>query len=344
MPLLSRTPSLNLALQGGGAHGAFTWGVLDALLESGRFCFDGISGTSAGAMNAVALADGWLVDGADGARERLAAFWEGVALQAPAEAVPSLIDASVPGAGMNWMLQLSRWFSPYQLNPLDLNPLRDLVERSFDFERLRAACPFELFIAATHANSGHLKLFRNRELSADALLASACLPSLHRAVMIDGEPYWDGGYAANPAVFPLFRFCASDDILLVMLAPLRHERTPRGAEEIQQRALELGFNNTFLREMRLLAAMREMAEESGWLSGTLEQRLLGMRFHMIEASEALDGLSTLSKLVASQSFLHRLRDAGRDHARRWLAEDAGAVGRRSSVDVKSIFLPPALVA
>jgi NTE family protein len=335
---------LSLALQGGGAHGAFTWGVLDALLEQDRFSFDGISGTSAGAMNAVALADGWIAGGADGARERLAEFWEGVAMLAPAEPMSPMVDASLPGPGMNWMMQLSRWFSPYQLNPLDLNPLRDLVARSFDFERLRAQDRVELFIAATHANSGQLKLFRNADLSADALLASACLPSIHRAVVIDGEPYWDGGYSANPAVFPLFRFCSSRDILIVMLAPLQHERTPRSADEIQQRALELGFNNSFLREMRLLAAMREMTEQSGWLAGSLEQRLRSMRFHLVEATEALDGLGSASKIVANQSFLHRLRDAGRRHAKTWLAQHGDAVGRRSSINVSDVFLPPAVVS
>ncbi|MBS1210495.1 MAG: esterase [Proteobacteria bacterium] len=335
----SALPSLSLALQGGGAHGAFTWGVLDALLEDGRFRFDGISGTSAGAMNAVAFANGWMQGGADGARECLARFWEGVALMSNTDILPPVMDASVLSPGTAWMMQLTRWFSPYQLNPLDLNPLRDLVVECFDFERLREHSPFELFVAATHANSGHLKLFRNAQLSADALLASACLPTVHRAIVIDGEPYWDGAYAANPAVFPLFRFCDSRDILIVMLAPLEHERTPRGAEEIQQRTLALGFNNSFLREMRLLAAMRDMAAESGWLSGTLEQRLLGIRFHLIEGEAVLGNLAATTKIVANQAFLHRLRDAGRATAARWLAAQAPAVGHRASVDIGRLFLP-----
>lgn len=337
----AKTPphSLNLALQGGGAHGAFTWGVLDALLEDGRFQFDGISGSSAGAMNAVALADGWLRGGAEGARAALARFWDRVALLAPAEAMPPMMDASALTPGSAMMLQLTRWFSPYQLNPLDLNPLRDLVEELFDFPRLRRESPFDLFIAATHANSGHLRLFRNAELSSDALLASACLPSLHHTVMIDGEPYWDGAYSANPAVFPLFRFCASRDILIVMLAPLEHARTPRGADEIQERSAQLAFNNSFLREMRLLAAMREMAGESGWLAGTLETRLRSARFHLIEGEDALGGLAASSKIVANQAFLHRLRDAGRAHAARWLGAHGAAVGHRSSLDLQAMFLP-----
>lgn len=331
--------TLSLALQGGGAHGAFTWGVLDALLEDGRFQFEGISGTSAGAMNAIALANGWIAGGPDGARQCLADFWEGVALLSPAEVMPPILDPSIPASGMSWMVGLSRWFSPYQLNPFDLNPLRDLVCRLFDFERLCEDSPFQLFVAATHANTGHLKLFRNMELSADALMASACLPTMHQAIMINGEPYWDGAYAANPAVFPLFRFCDSYDVLLVLLAPLEHERTPRSAEEIQQRALELGFNNAFLREMRLLAAMRDMAEESGWLSGTLEQHLRAMRFHMIEGHEVLGGLSTITKITANPAFLYRLRDAGQEAAREWLLQRSQAVGHRPSVDIHQRFLP-----
>lgn len=330
---------LNLALQGGGAHGAFTWGVLDALLEDGHFSFEGISGTSAGAMNAVAFANGWLKGGREGAREGLAEFWNGVAMMAPSEGVAQMLDPSRPPPGMSWMVEMTRWFSPYQLNPLALNPLRDLVERLFDFERLRESSSFQLFVAATHANSGHLKLFRNHDLSADAVLASACLPTLQHAVMINGEPYWDGGYAANPAVFPLFRFCESRDILLVLLAPLHHERTPRGAAEIQGRALELSFNNAFLREMRLLAAMRDMAEESGWLSGTLEQHLRTARFHMIESEEALGGLSQMTKIVANQAFLLRLRDAGRAAAQRWLGAHGPAVGHRPTLDIHRVFLP-----
>jgi NTE family protein len=336
---VSPAPSLSLALQGGGAHGAYTWGVLDALLEAGRFSFDGISGSSAGAMNAVALAHGFMLGGADGARQALQDFWDGLALQGRPELMPPVFDASLPAPGTNWMLQLTRWFSPYQLNPLGINPLRDLVESQFDFARLRQDCPFQLFIAATHANTGELRLFRNPELSADALLASACLPTLQQTVMVDGEPYWDGAYAANPAVFPLLRFCDSRDVLLVLLSPLTHERTPRGAEEIQQRALELAFANAFRREMRLLAAMREMAAGSGWLSGTLERRLLAMRFHLIDGEDVLGKLSFSSKTVTHQAFLHRLRDAGRAAAQGWLAAHALAVGHRASVDIERLFLP-----
>jgi NTE family protein len=197
----SKTRSLNLALQGGGAHGAFTWGVLDALLEDSAFDFEGVSGTSAGAMNALCLAHGLMTGGRDGARETLARFWTSVAASSP------FASSGEAGAGMNQALQLmllwTNHLNPEQLNPFDLNPLRDILGEQFDFARLRRESPVKLFIAATQANSGKLRLFRNHELSVDTLLASACLPTIHRTIVIDGEPYWDGGYSANPAVFPL---------------------------------------------------------------------------------------------------------------------------------------------
>ena len=236
-------PALSLALQGGGAHGAYTWGVLDRLLED-DWRLDGISGTSAGAMNAVALADGWVRGGAEGARESLAGFWEAVADSTPFELdlLHSLnglgglgggADGSLP-APVNLMLGLTRLFSPYQLNPFDLNPLRDVVEKRFDFERIRSQCRLRLFIAATQVRTGKVRLFHTHEISADALLASACLPTLHHAVEIDGEAYWDGGFTANPAVYPLIYDCTTPDILLVLLNPLRHpEARPRTDDQPQ---------------------------------------------------------------------------------------------------------------
>ena len=199
-------PALSLALQGGGAHGAYTWGVLDRLLEDG-WRLDGISGTSAGAMNAVALAQGWTHGGADGARESLSTFWDAVADSTPFElnllqSLNSAGDGGMPGP-MNMMMSLTRLFSPYEFNPFELNPLRDVVRAQFDFERIRQDCRLKLFIAATHVTSGKVRLFRTGELSEDALLASACLPTLHHAVEIDGEAYWDGGFTANPAIYPL---------------------------------------------------------------------------------------------------------------------------------------------
>ena len=340
-------PALSLALQGGGAHGAYTWGVLDRLLED-DWRLDGISGTSAGAMNAVALADGWVRGGAEGARESLAGFWEAVADSTPFELdlLHSLnglgglgggADGSLP-APVNLMLGLTRLFSPYQLNPFDLNPLRDVVEKRFDFERIRSQCRLRLFIAATQVRTGKVRLFHTAELSADALLASACLPTLHHAVEIDGEAYWDGGFTANPAVYPLIYDCTTPDILLVLLNPLRHPDAPRSAEDIAHRSMELGFSTTFLREMRTLAQARSyMQEGSGWLpGGRLERKLAGLRFHLLEAEELADA-GKGSKLNATRAFLHELRDLGRARAARWIRQHRADVGRRDTVDVAEVF-------
>lgn len=333
-------PTVNLALQGGGAHGAFTWGVLDALLEDGRLRFDGVSGTSAGAMNAVLLAQGLMEGGHDGARTALRNFWTAVAGSTPFEvAVTSADGKSVQLApAMRLMLQWTHYFSPEQLNPFDLNPLRDVLVEQVDFERLRAQSPVQLFIATTNANSGKLRLFRTHELTPDAVLASACLPTMHRSVIIDGEPYWDGGYAANPAVFPLFHECRARDILLVMLAPLKHSATPQSAADIKSRMMELAFNATFLREMRMFAHLRERVSHSPWWRrGSLERRLAGTHFHVIEASEVMREFSTESKAAASMHFFEVLFTLGREHASAWLLAHHGDVGRRSSAHLGELF-------
>ncbi|QHE83552.1 patatin-like phospholipase family protein [Hydrogenophaga sp. BPS33] len=335
-----RPPTVNLALQGGGAHGAFTWGVLDALLEDGRLHFEGVSGTSAGAMNAVLLAQGLMAGGRDGARASLQGFWRAVANSLPFElAMPTADGADVRLApGVQWMLQWTQHFSPEQLNPFDFNPLRTILSNQVDFERLRAHSPVKLFVAATHVNTGKLRLFRAPELTPDAVLASACLPTLHRSVVIDGEPYWDGGYAANPAVFPLFHECRSSDIVLVMLAPLRHGTAPQTASEIKGRMMELAFNATFLREMRMFAHLRERARRSGWWRrGDLDRRLAATHFHVIEASAFVHGLSAESKVAANLRFFETLFAAGREQGQMWLSTHHANIGRRSSADLEALF-------
>ncbi len=337
LPVRAEVRPLSLALQGGGAHGAFSWGVLDALLEDDRIAFDGISGASAGAMNAVALAHGYLEGGRDGARESLARFWRGVAEIAPAESLANVSDTGKLSTSLRMAIKMTRWFSPYQLNPLDINPLRELIDAQFDFERLRRDCPIKLFIAATHANSGRLRLFQNNELTSDALLASACLPTLQQAVMIDGEPYWDGAFAANPAIFPLFHFCESDDILLVMLAPLERESTPRSVEEIQERMTELAFNSAFLREMRVFSLMQGAVSEAPSVQSRFERRLLATRFHLVDSQPVLSKLGSASKLVAHIAFLENLRDAGREQAQIWLDRNYRALGQRATADIDKLF-------
>ena len=331
--------TINLALQGGGAHGAFTWGVLDALLEDGRLDFEGVSGTSAGAMNAVVLASGLMSGGRDGARAALAQFWTAVAGSLPFEiAVPSQDGQNVTLVpAFRLMLQWAHYFSPHQLNPFDLNPLRNILNAQVDFERLRSDSPLKLFIAATNANSGKVRLFRSPEISADAVLASACLPTMARPVEIDGEPYWDGGYAANPAVYPLFYDCDASDILLVLLTPLKHKVTPHSAQEIKDRVLELAFNATFLREMRMFAHAREYASRSFLRLGPLERRLTRMNFHVVDAEELLSELKTETKLAANMEFFEMLRDLGRVKTKLWLHGHHDAIGQRSSVDIAALF-------
>ncbi|MDO8768885.1 MAG: patatin-like phospholipase family protein [Burkholderiaceae bacterium] len=329
---------LNLALQGGGAHGAFTWGVLDALLEDPRIEFEGLSGSSAGAMNAAVFVDGWIKGGRDGARQGLADFWTAVGQQIPSGMVTqgysdaiSLSPASKVVA--NW----AGYFSPSQLNPWDLNPLRDLLNRQIDFKQLRARSPFKLFVGTTQANTGKLRLFRENELTIDALLASACLPKIHHAVEIDGEPYWDGGYSANPAVFPLFYHCDSRDVLLVLLNPLQREGTPRTVEEIETRITELGFSANFMREMRMFTQATEFSSPTFMTWGRLERRLQKMRFHMIDASQLVSLERSETKLLAHLPFLELLCEQGRERAGDWLSLHADGVGRRSTLDMKKLF-------
>lgn len=331
--------SINLALQGGGAHGAFTWGVLDGLLQDGRLNFEGVSGTSAGAMNAVVLADGLLRGGRDGARAALEKFWTAVAGSLPFEvAVPSQDGQNVSLVpAFKMLMQFAHYFSPHQLNPFDVNPLRKILLAQVDFERLRSESPVKLYIAATNANSGKVRLFRSPEISADAILASACLPQMARPVEIDGEPYWDGGYAANPAIYPLFYECKTSDILMVLLTPLKHKGTPHSVQEIKDRVLELAFNSTFLREMRMFAHAREYASESFFPIGRLERRLVRLNFHVIDAQEQMYEFKTETKLAANMGFFELLRNLGRERARTWLEANYGEIGKRSTVDIGELF-------
>jgi len=337
--LIPADRTVNLALQGGGAHGAFTWGVLDYLLEDGRLVFDGISGTSAGAMNAVVLAQGLMTGGADGARAALANFWNAVADSVPFVQGIGSDEGEPPklGPALKLMLQLTDHFSPSQLNPFDLNPLRTIVAKQVDFEQLQRDCPVKLFVAATHANSGKLRMFQSSELSVDAILASACLPTIHHPIMIGGEPYWDGGYSANPAVFPLFYYCNSRDILLVLLTPLKYKETPYSVQEIKHRQQELSFQSTFLREMRMFAHLREFVKGSWFHLGSFERRIARANFHVIAADKLMSELPPETKAIANKQFFLMLRDNGRKHAKTWLDQCHGAIGKRSTVELTDLF-------
>jgi len=332
--------ALNLALQGGGSHGAYTWGVLDAVLEDGRLAVEGITGTSSGAINAVVLADGWRAaraagrDGAEGARAALAAFWERLA------AHPSLLSLS-PGGGLGgdhpmalWMDLVSRVWAPAQLNPLDYNPLRAALAESVDFEALRADCPFKLFLCATRVDTGRARIFREHELTLEMPLASAALPYSFRAVQIDGASYWDGGFVGNPALWPLFYSTRSRDLLLVQINPLRRTELPRTAQEIVDRSAEISFNATLLAEMRALAFVQRLLQE-----GSLDAKVYkDIRVHLIAGDAALEGFGADSKYATAPAFLRRLAELGRSDARAWLARHARDVGQRSSVDLIRTFL------
>jgi NTE family protein len=328
------TKTINLALQGGGAHGAFTWGVLDALLDDPRIQFEGVSGSSAGAMNAVVMADGWVKGGREGARQALADFWTELGKLMPPGMVQGQGDEVALSPASKLVANWAAFFSPSQLNPMGLNPLRDLLERLVDFERLRAESPMKLFVGATQANTGKLRVFREHELTVDMLLASACLPKIHQPVEIDGESYWDGGYAANPAIFPLFYECESNDVLLVLLSPLIHEETPRTRTEIQHRIDELSFSANFLREMQTFARAAEFSSPSFVATGGLERKLQDIRFHMVDISQVASLRRTDTKLLAHGPFLETLFAHGREQAMAWHAEGFDQIGKASTVDVR----------
>ena len=334
----SKPGRINLALQGGGAHGAFTWGVLDALLQDERLTFEGLSGSSAGAINAVVLAHGWLQGGREGARQALAQFWNELGVQMPWGLLTRRKGDVISLAPASRLLaSWAGYFSPSQLNPFDLNPLRDLLNRQIDFAQLRSHSPFKLFVGTTQVSTGKLRLFREHELTVEVMLASTCLPKIHRTVEIDGEAYWDGGYSANPAVFPLSYECESRDILLVLLNPLRREGIPQTVEEIEARIVELAFSANFMREMRMFAHAAEFSGSSLLPKGRLERRLQELRFHMVDASELDSLLRSDTKLLAHGPFFDQLREQGQACADRWLAQAYDAVGRRSSIDVKALF-------
>jgi NTE family protein len=334
-PRPDRDPVLvDLALQGGGSHGAFTWGVLDRLLEEPWLRIDGISGTSAGAMNGAVLVAGFAAGGADGARSALDAFWKRVSHSARFSPIRrSPLDIMLG----RWTLDTSpfylafdlasRVFSPYDLSPRGSNPLRDVLADSVDFDQVKRA-PIRLFVTATNVRTGRGRVFRNAEITPDVLLASACLPTLFQAIEIEGEPYWDGGYSGNPTITPLVRECKSRDTLLVAVNPVERPGTPRSAREILDRLNEVSFNATLLKELRMIALLRQVADP-GSSEGA---QWANMRIHLI-ASSVLPTLGASSKFNAEWDFLCMLRDEGRRSAEAFLSTHAGNLGKRSSIDL-----------
>ena len=331
---------VNLALQGGGAHGAFAWGVLDRLLEEPQIAFEGVSATSAGAMNAAVLAHGLTVGGRDGAKEALERFWRQVSESADFSPLrPTILqemtsDYSTPSPAFMFFDIMTRLVSPYQFNPLNINPLREVLEESVDFERVRTACQLKLFISATNVRTGKVRIFRTHEITLDAVMASGCLPFLFHAVEVEGEAYWDGGYMGNPAIYPLIYHCESRDVVIVHINPLYREEVPIEASGILNRINEISFNSSLMREMRAIAFVTSLIDDEQ-LHGRAMKRML---VHSIEADEAMRDLGVHTKMTPSWRFLTHLRDLGRQHADTWLASSLDKVGRESSVDIREKYL------
>lgn len=330
--------NVDLALQGGGAHGAFTWGVIDRLLEEPWLGVDAISGTSAGAMNAAVMADGFVGGGAQGAKDALSGFWRRVA---DAAAFSPLRRSPLDVMLGKWSLDtspafitldiMSRLFSPYDLNPNGMNPLREILAQSVDFDRL-ARSPIKLFVTATNVRTGRGRIFRNGQITPDVLLASACLPTMFQAIEIDGDPYWDGGYAGNPTITPLVRESDAYDVILVQINPRERPGTPRTAAEILNRLNEVSFNATLLKEIRMIALLRQVADPGSGEGA----RWADMRTHRI-MSEMMVDLGHSSKLNAEWPFLTMLRDEGRRAAEEFLARFGADLGTCSTTDVNILL-------
>lgn len=345
------TRTINLALQGGGSHGAFTWGVLDRLLEQNGLTIQGISGASAGAMNAVVFADGLLDDGTPGAKKALHNFWKAVSETSNTSIFSLPVINEFAGAGFELM---SRVFSPYQTNPFNLNPLRELLGRQIDFARLRKQSPVKLFICATNVRSGRAKVFEHDEISADVLLASSCLPLLFQAVEIKGEHYWDGGYMGNPPLFPLYDNTEAHDIVIVEVNPIKREDVPDKSQEIIDRLNEISFNTPLILEMRAIDFVNRLLEKqqensSGTGAIGLLNRLIQKKhghvkqfaplyIHAIEAEKQMRRFGASTKGDTSWRFLQELHDIGYAAADKWLGKNFDQLGKRSTIDISEKYL------
>jgi NTE family protein len=349
-PVTMEAKSINLALQGGGAHGAFTWGVLDRLVEDSRLKFEGISATSTGAMNGAVFAYGYTTGGRKGAQQALEQFW----LRVSRAASPHVFRTNngEPSAAESlwsdywrtyWRLfsplfaalaRVTYLVSPYEFNPLNINPLKSVLEESVDFAVLRRRdCAVKLYLAATNVRNGKIRIFENGEMNTERVLASACLPTIFQAVEVDGEHYWNGGYIGNPALFPLIYNCTSRDIVVVHINPLERRDLPRSAFEILNRINEISFNSALMREMRVIGFITKLIDD-GVASGQALPRVL---MHAIWADEVTTKLGMASMFQAHWDFLRWLRDTGRRYADQWLAANFYRLGKESTVDVQERY-------
>ena len=334
-----KTKTINLALQGGGAHGAFTWGVLDHLLADGRLTITGISGASAGAINAVMLADGLARGGPEEARKRLAAFWRAVSsngdLPPLQRAVADRLISFFPLATKPieaWFDALSKFASPYELNPLNINPLRDLINRFVDFDAVRQS-ELALFVSTTNVHTGRLRIFPREKITADVVIASAALPFLFQAVEIDGVPYWDGGYLGNPAIFPFLRNTESEDVLVVQINPTVREGTPRTTREIVNRLNEITFNSALISELREIDFATQLIDEGRLPRGTGDNDYRRLKVHRIELGGFGRRLTAASRMQTDYEFFALLFRAGQRAARRFLDQHYDDIGQRSTLDL-----------
>jgi NTE family protein len=347
LPVQRRRKRINLALQGGGAHGAFTWGVLDHLLADNRLEIDGISGTSAGAINTVLVADGLNRGGPEEARARLADFWRAVSIDGKLSdvqrAVVERLFPFVPRDGM-LLATLSRFFSPYDLNPLNINPLKELMERFVDFEALRKRYRRNLFVSVTNVHTGEIRIFTREEMSADVVSASACLPLLFRAVEIDGVPYWDGGYSGNPPLVQFLRATDTEDLLIVQINPREQRKTPTSTREILTRVNQVNFNAPLLSELRGVNFVNHLIDEGRLPRGTKEGQFRRLRLHRIAMDELGDTAPAPSALTQDYQAFEMLHKRGQRAARRFLDEHFNDIGRRSTIDDEPMPVEPLLVA
>ncbi|MDR0968636.1 MAG: patatin-like phospholipase family protein [Holosporaceae bacterium] len=334
---------ISIAMQGGGAHGAYTWGVLDRLLQEKDLIIEGVSGTSAGAMNAVAVAQGIITGGNEGARELMKTYWEKNAEGGKASIFkPGVLDVLMGkytmhnSPGFLFFDFLSKILSPYQMNPLGTNPLKDLVEEMFDFDVLNGSDLVKVFLAATHVYTGKLKVFSNvdKELCTEAMLATACLPTLFAAVMVKGEYYWDGGFIGNPVIYPLIYDCETPDIMLIKLNPTHRNRLPMTASEIGDRLNEITNNTSIMREMRSMHFITKLIDEKIVEPGKLKRCFV----HMIEDEAVFYDLGWSSKLNTDMEFLKHLFDAGRKSADKWIEKNWDKIGKETTAPVAEEFV------
>lgn len=332
---------INLALQGGGSHGAYSWGVINRFLEEEGIEIEAVSGTSAGAMNAAVLVNGYAKGGREGAKQLLAKFWRQVsdaAAFSPISKTP--IERMVTGWNMDfspayyWMDMMSRIFSPYEMNPLNLNPLKSILDGLLDYAQFSNGKAIKLFVSATHVASGQAKVFTMNEVTTDVLLASACIPMMFQAVEVNGEYYWDGGYMGNPAIWPLIYHSTSEDVVLVQINPIHSPTIPRSAMEIINRLNEITFNSSLIAEMRAIDFVSRLIEHNRLSRDEYKD----MRMHLVYSREEIKDLNASSKLNANWDFLCYLRDIGYKAADEWIRTHKKMLGVKSTVDIREKFL------